>query len=102
MIYNIIFVLLGAVIGMTFADVDLAPPLPVKHRSAWTHGPLVPWGLVYLTGMYPWLWWFSVGFLPAFSIQLIADMFPKGWHGSAKINLFPLPLALPALFSFLF
>ncbi len=101
-IWNIVILLLGGIIGLTFADIDLAPPLPIKHRSAWTHGPIVPLSLAYLSGSYPWLWWAAVGFLPAFCLHLLADMFPKGWRGGAKINLFPIPFSLPALFSFLF
>ena len=92
----------GAVIGGTFADIDLAPPLPIKHRSAWTHGPLIPFGILYLVNFYPPAWWFAVGFLPAFAVHLVFDMFPKKWHGGAKIKLFPIPGTLPALFSFLF
>lgn len=102
MIWNIIILVLGWVIGLTFADIDLAPVLPIKHRSAWTHGPVIPWLIVWSFGSYEWMWWFALGFLPAFSLHLLYDMFPKAWHGSAKINLYPIPLTLPALFSFAF
>lgn len=93
---------LGAIIGMTFADIDLAPPLPLKHRSVWTHGPLIPWGIAVGVGMYPWLWPFALGFLASFAIHLLADMFPKSWHGSSMINCYPLKLSLPPLLSFLY
>jgi len=93
---------LGFVIGGTFADIDLAPPLPVKHRSAWTHGVLVPVVLYYVMdqpgGQ---IFWFTVGFLPAYSLHLLADMFPKSWHGSAFINLHPLPGSFGTILSFL-
>ena len=101
-IVNGLLLLLGASIGATFADIDLAPPLPLKHRSVWTHGPLVPFVLLWAIGSYPALWWFTIGFLPAFALHLLADMFPKRWHGGAKIKLHPLPGTLPALLSFLY
>lgn len=95
--------IIGAAIGATFADIDLAPPLPIKHRSVWTHGPLIPWlASTWLITIHPWAWWFVIGFLPAFALHLLYDMFPKRWHGGALIKLFPLPGALPALLSFLF
>ena len=99
---NIVAVVFGATLGATFADIDLAPPLPLKHRSVWTHGPFVPLALLWSVGLYPIMWWFTVGFLPAFALHLLADMFPKRWHGGAKIKLYPLPGTLPALLSFLY
>ena len=93
---------LGAVIGGTFADIDLAPPLPLHHRSAWTHGPFIPMALPWLIAWQPLAVWFALGFLPAFAMHLLADMFPKKWHGGALIKLFPLPGALPALLSFIY
>ena len=42
---------LGGVLGMTFADIDLAPPLPIRHRSAWTHGAWVALLLFLLRGV---------------------------------------------------
>lgn len=92
---------LGFVLGGTFADIDLAPPLPVRHRSAWTHGLLVPAALWYMVEQ-PGdnLFWFTVGFLPAYSLHLLADMFPKRWHGSAFISMYPLPATLGAALSF--
>lgn len=102
MFWNIVICILGWIIGLTFADIDLAPVIPIKHRSAWSHGPVIPWLLVFFFASYGWVWWFAVGFLPAFSLHLLHDMFPKAWHGSAKINFFPFPLILPAVFSFVF
>lgn len=100
LIYTYALGILGAIVGLTFADVDLWPTLPIKHRSAWTHGPLVPYGLAWLIALYPWFWPFGVGFLITYAFHLISDMFPHAWHGSAMINLFPVPLALPSLLSF--
>ncbi len=95
-------IFLGFTIGGTFADIDLAPPLPVKHRSFWTHGALVPLGLSYLVEQ-PGdnIFWFAVGFLPAYAVHLLADMFPKKWIGGALIKTFPLPKTLGAISSFL-
>lgn len=101
LLINIALVVLGAIIGGTFADIDLAPPLPIRHRSFWTHGLLIPLGLGYLMPYHPLLFWFALGFLPAFALHLLADCFPKRWHGGAKIKLFPIPGSLPALFSFI-
>ena len=98
---NVFFVFLGVTIGGTFADIDLAPPLPISHRSFWTHGLLVPLALAWVMDYHPLVFWFALGFLPAYAIHLAHDMFPKRWHGGAKIKLFPIPLTLPALFSFL-
>jgi hypothetical protein len=94
--------LLGTIIGGTFADIDLAPPLPLRHRSAWTHGPLVPLIMAVLAKQHTCAWWFAVGFLPAYAYHLLSDMAPKKWHGAAKISLFPLPGRLPAIVSFLY
>jgi len=43
----------GAAIGIKFADVDLWPRLRLKHRSAWTHGPLITWLVMYLLAHFP-------------------------------------------------
>lgn len=98
---NIGLFVLGIIIGGTFADIDLAPPLPLKHRSAWTHGPL-PFAVLWLYGLYPAYWVFYVAFLLAYALHLAADMFPHGWGGGALIKLFPLPITLPAPLSFIY
>jgi hypothetical protein len=99
-IYPIFLGIFGAILGLTFADIDLAPPLPLKHRSAWTHGPLVPYAAPFLIGLYPALWPFVTCFLVTYGLHLVADMFPRMWSGSALINLYPLHLSLPPLLSF--
>lgn len=99
-IINFLLCLIGAAIGIKFADIDLAPPLPIRHRSVWTHGPLIPWGIVYLIGLYPIGYWFAVGFLPAHAIHLIADMFPRNWKGGATIKLYPIKKELAPILSF--
>ena len=69
---NFILFALGATVGLKFADIDLAPPLPFRHRSLWTHGPLVAWLVIYLLGLFPNMYWLAVGFLPANAIHLFA------------------------------
>ncbi len=94
-------VVIGFVIGLTFADIDLAPPLPLRHRSVWTHSPIVPFGLSFFAGVHPLMPWFLLGFLPAYTLHLLADCFPKRWYGAAKINLYPLNGSLNGAASFL-
>lgn len=101
LIYRIGAIIAGFVIGLTFADIDLAPPLPLRHRSVWTHSPIVPFGLSLLAGAHPLVMWFMAGFLPAYTLHLIADCFPKRWYGAAKINLYPLSGSLNGPASFL-
>lgn len=91
----------GFALGLTFADIDLAPPLPLRHRSVWTHSPIVPLALSFAGGLHPLVPWFLLGFLPAYSLHLIADCFPKRWYGAAKINLYPISGSLNPLASFL-
>lgn len=90
--------LVGAALGAKLPDVDLAP-LPVwRHRSAWTHGPLVAGALLVMSDN-PLVWWFAVGALLTITIHLLSDAFPKHWHGGAFIKLYPLPFSLNAFFS---
>ncbi|MBI5950211.1 MAG: hypothetical protein HY865_01025 [Chloroflexi bacterium] len=97
---NFLLFALGAAIGIKFADIDLAPPLRLKHRSVWTHGPLITWLVIYLLGLFPWGYWFAVGFLPANAIHLLADMFPRNWKGGALIKLHPIKRDLAPILSF--
>ena len=89
------------IVGGKFPDVDLAPVFPLRHRSAWTHGLLIPLAVWYATGLHPLAWWGAVGFLPALALHLFADCWPKSWSGSALIKLYPLPFSLPGWASFL-
>lgn len=100
--FNIFWAIIGAVVGITAADIDIAPPIPLKHCSAWTHGPLVPALVLLLVRAYPAAWAFAVAFMFAFAVHLMMDCFPGRWKGSALINLFPVPMTLPPLLSFLY
>jgi hypothetical protein len=100
-LFSFLTCLLGAAIGLTFADIDLAPPLPFRHRSAWTHGPLIVYVMIFLLSLYPgWFYWFVVGFLPANAIHLLADMFPRNWKGGAMVKLHPIKRELAPVLSF--
>jgi hypothetical protein len=92
----------GFSLGLTLADIDLAPPLPLKHRSAWTHGPFIPLALWYLNPGGDWYRLFSMAFLPGFALHLSYDMFPKAWQSIACISFHPLPGRLPGFLSFLY
>ncbi len=90
----------GAAVGIKFADIDLAPVLRLRHRSAWTHGPLAAYAVLYLMSQYPGGYWFAVGFLPMHAIHLLADMFPRNWKGGAMIKLHPIKRELAPVLSF--
>lgn len=97
-LFNPALLVIGAIIGLTAADIDLAPPIPLRHRSAWTHGPLIPWLLSIAPGERA--LWFAIGFLPAYALHLLADMLPRKWRGGALISWFPLgDWRMPALLS---
>lgn len=99
LLVNSLLVIIGISIGIKFADIDLAPVLRLKHRSVWTHGPIIVWLLMYLTLPW-WGYWLVVGFLPANAIHLLADMFPRNWKGGATIKLAPLKRELAPILSF--
>lgn len=99
LLVNFLLVVFGAFVGIKFADIDLAPVLRLNHRSAWTHGPIVVWLVMYLLGIIP-IYWLAVGFLPAHAIHLIADMFPRNWKGGALIKLTPIKKQLSPILSF--
>lgn len=100
LVINFVLFAIGAAIGIKFADIDLALSLPFRHRSVWTHGPLITWILIALLARYAWVYWFAVGFLPANAIHLIADMFPRNWRGGAMIKLHPIRRELAPVLSF--
>ena len=96
-------VLIGLAIGTTAPDIDLAPPLPIRHRSFWTHGPLLPLGVVYIVTVWRPGWWplFWSVFLLGLVVHLAADMRPVSWQGGALIKLFPLRGSFGPFFSWL-
>lgn len=100
--FNIFWAIIGAIVGMTAADIDLAPVFHLKHRSAWTHGPVIPALALLLVQAYPAAWAFAAGFMATYALHMLFDMFPSKWKGSALINLAPVPLNLSPLLSFLY
>lgn len=85
---TIIVILLGFGIGLTASDIDLAPVFPIRHRSAWTHGPIIPALIFFLAPVGLWgLFWLA--FLPAYTIHQLRDLTPKKWAGGALIKLYP-------------
>jgi len=91
----------GLRLGLLIADIDLAPPIPLKHRSAWSHGPLLPLFLIWLHpgGVFG---WGVVGLLLGMGLHLAYDLYPKKWGGVANISLYPIPIRLPNGLSALF
>lgn len=99
--FNVIIGLFFATIGARLPDIDLAPVLPIRHRSAWTHGPVLPLVLAWAGGQWPHWNVVLVGLQAGICVHLLWDAFPRSWHGSALINLAPLRGSLSAPLSFL-
>jgi len=100
LLITVLMILAGLFLGGTLPDIDLAPPLPVKHRSLWTHGPFLPYLALWLATPY-WLPFWSA-FLPALALHLFKDMFPRSWAGGALIKFYPLPGNFGPFLSFIY
>jgi membrane-bound metal-dependent hydrolase YbcI (DUF457 family) len=85
-----IIILIALLVGLKFPDCDLVLLFPIRHRSAWTHGPLPALIAVYLDGRFPAYHYAWMGLLAGLAIHLFADLFPTRWSGAALINLKPL------------
>lgn len=96
---HLITALICFAVGYRLPDIDLAPVLFVRHRSAFTHGPLVPWACWWAAGQWPTAHSAAVGLLAGLALHLLADCFPRAWAGSALINWAPLRLTLPPVLS---
>jgi hypothetical protein len=92
--------LIAGLIGLKLPDIDLAPVFPFRHRSAWTHGPLPALIITYLDGIYPQYHYAWIAMLAGIAIHLLADCFPRRWHGMAMINFKPWNKTLTAMGSF--
>lgn len=111
MLMEIIVGLLAAIggtsVGVTFADLDqeliLRKLFKLKHRSAFTHGPIPPLFLFLLTTIIQRIipTYFTIGFCAGNAIHLAFDSAPKKWHGVAKISWAPWGGRLGALGSWL-
>ena len=94
--------IVGAAIGLKFADLDQKIPFLV-HRSLLTHGVLIPLLLLYLVRKQSdsmGLGWrfFTIGFSLANAVHLSFDLFPNGWYRHALIHI-PFFGWMPALLS---
>jgi hypothetical protein len=96
---KLLLCLLGAAIGFRLPDIDLAPVLFIRHRSFWTHGPLLPFLAALLATRYPDYRFVAIAFVAGIAIHLLEDAMPKQWRGGAFINLFPIPISLPLILS---
>lgn len=94
--------LFAALIGLKLPDIDLAPVFPFRHRSAWTHGPLPALIIAWLDGHYPLYHNAWIAMLAGIAVHLLADCFPRRWHGMAMINFKPWNKTLKAMGSFWF
>lgn len=100
MIYQLAAALVAFLLGLKLPDIDLAP-LALRHRSAWTHGPL--WAIV--LPILPLPWWAAfapVAALIGITIHLLSDARPNAWKGAALINTFPLRYTFKPWMSFLY
>lgn len=97
----IIVTLLAGLIGLKLPDIDLAPVTFLRHRSAWTHGPLPAFLILYLDVRYPYWHLAWMAMLAGVAIHLLADCFPKRWHGMALINFRPIRRTLKPMPSFI-
>lgn len=96
---DVVLLALGLLIGYPLPDLDLAPVLPLRHRSWLTHGAWLPLGVWWLALQYPEWRLLFLGLLCGLALHLLYDSAPKSWRGSAMVNLFPLPFSLPAWLS---
>ncbi len=94
--------LFAALIGLKLPDIDLAPVFPFRHRSAWTHGPLPALIVLLLDILHPEYHYSWIALLAGLAIHLLADCFPRRWHGMAMINFRPWNRTLKAMGSFWF
>jgi membrane-bound metal-dependent hydrolase YbcI (DUF457 family) len=80
-------------LGLKLPDIDLAPIL-WRHRSGWTHGPLLALVILFLDMRYPGFHYAWMALLFGIFGHLLRDAFPKGWYWRALINFKPLRVTL--------
>jgi hypothetical protein len=88
-----ILILVAFLIGLKLPDIDLAP-LFWHHRSVWTHGPFLPFVILWLDGRFPVYHLAWMALLAGVAIHLAKDLFPKKWEGMSLINFRPLKITL--------
>lgn len=93
-----LYALIGVAFGLIVADADQNLPF-IKHRSALTHGPLLPLLVIAEPLTRPESQYAATGFFLGYAVHLIFDMWPKKWQGIAKIHLIA-SWRMPPLLSF--
>ena len=82
---------IGAKLGIKFADVDQRfPEWLLHHRALLTHGAIVPLLLASITAFtqIQIIRGFTIGFCVTNAVHLSFDLFPKAWRGYALIHFF--------------
>ena len=97
---------LGAAVGIKFADIDqYVPNILLHHRALLTHGLLASLFLGWMClrtrhqELHQALRGLTIGFSMTNAVHLSFDLFPRGWWGYALIHIFV--WALPPVLSWL-
>ena len=88
---TLIGLVIGAKIGIKFADIDQQfPEWLLHHRALLTHGAIVPLLLASLSAFtqVQMVRGFTIGFCVTNAVHLSFDLFPKAWRGYALIHFF--------------
>jgi len=104
-IYFIVALFLVAIsirFGLLLPDIDLAPPIPLKHRSAYSHGPFVALAVAEVAPISQLTALAGASLLIGMALHLAYDMYPVKWGGVANISFYPIPYRLPGWLSFIF
>ena len=90
-ILTLIGLVIGAKLGIKFADIDQRfPEWLLHHRALLTHGAIVPLLLASITAFtqIQIIRGFTIGFCVTNAVHLSFDLFPKAWRGYALIHFF--------------
>ncbi|WP_071518205.1 hypothetical protein [Geitlerinema sp. PCC 9228] len=88
---TLIGLVIGAKIGIKFADIDRHfPEWLLHHRAFLTHGAIIPMLLASITTLtqIQLIRGFTIGFCVTNAVHLSFDLFPKSWRGYALIHVF--------------
>lgn len=98
---DLLLIVAGAAVGLKLPDIDQAPVLPLRHRSAFTHGALLPLAALYAAQVWPQYTGPLYGLVCGMWLHLLADIRPRAWRGGALINWYPLAFTFGPLPSWL-